>query len=874
MIRVLPLLFLLALLPTFTETVSATDIRIVGKDLIAFDESGAEIDTLKLEGIPASLAYSPDGALLYVRLANENSIAVFEVKTLDLADWYSMDDEVKGRRLDVDYWSIDPVGGRLVFRDMKGESVFANEWRDAARMAEAPTPAPLQSAGDEMVLSQLPGTKSLPSVDFDSDGEFAASWTDLSGNDGDGEGVYLREFDSSGNPRGGEFRAAVQKNGGQGNSSLSCALNGDFVVVWRDDSGEDGDTFGVFGRRFQKGGAPKDSQDVKIANSTAGRQKEASVDSEPDGDFVVVWDGPSGNDKAVFARRFSANGSPKGNEIVVDTTSNTEYAPDVATNSSGRFVATWRDGADDLLHARIYDSSGNPIGGVFKVDSGAHSQFVPNVGMDESGNITFVFESNGAGGIIYRQYDSNGSPKGGSRVAGHDGLKEYAPSLSMNANGQFCIAWRDSNSNAWARSFKSNGDPDGPINRTSSSDGGQFEPNCAIDQNGNFLATWKHRQDGGAAIKGHRFNTGGSSGLNVTCAADPTEGLAPLKVHFSASATGGNGNYDFSWAFGDGDFSSRHSTRHTYSTTGDFDAVVTVTSGSDTAACTQTIHVGTTSVSITVTALTVSRIDRNTPDTTLSVKGTGFVDGATVSFNDPGIEVFTTNFVSSEKIKIHVNVTSTAFLGFHDVTVTNPDGTDGTGKNLLKILDGGNYPAPTVISIDPNGLNAGTNQSVKITGFEFANDPDVLHVNFGESVTVTDVQWISPTEIHASTTVDSHAVCGARDVIVSNATSDSQPCVGCLFVSSAKVAVGSISPSSLRVGEGPVDVTISGCGFKSASTAKIKGTDKISQTLVDSSTIILTVKVKDTTDPGFKTVSVRNSSTDSDKRKDIFEVKP
>lgn len=874
MIRIPSVLLLLIILPAFTGIVAATDFRIVGKDVVAFDDSGAEIDTLRLEGIPASLAYSPDGRLLYVRLANDNSIAVYEVKTLEMVDWYSMDDEVNGRKLDPDYWSIDPVGGRLVFRDMNGESVFADEWRDAARVAEAPLPAQLPAASDELTLSQLPGTKSLPSVDFDGTGDFAASWTDLSGNDGDGEGVYLREFNSSGDPRGGEFRAAIQKAGGQGNSSLACASSGDYVVVWRDDSGQDGDTFGVFGRRFQKGGTPKDSNDVKINNTTAGRQKEASVDSEPDGDFVVVWDGPSGNDKAVFARRFNANGSPKGNEIVVDTTSNTEYAPDVATNSSGRFAVTWRDGADDLLHARIYDGSGNPIGPAFKVDSAPNGQFVPNVGMDDSGNITFAFESNGAGGIIYRQYDSNGSPNGASRVAGHDGVKEYAPSLSMNANGQFCIAWRDSNSNAWARSFKSNGDPEGPINRASSSDGGQFEPNCAIDSNGNFLASWKHRQDGGAEIRGHKFNPGGSADLNVTCSADVTEGVAPLKVHFSASATGGTGNYDFAWAFGDGDTSDRKGPRHTYATTGDFDAVVTVTSGSDTASCTQTIHVGTSSGSVTVTALTVDRINRNTQDTTLSVKGSGFVDGATVSFNDPGIEVFTTNFVSSEKIKVHVNVMATAFLGFHDVTVTNPDGTNGTGTNLLKILDAGDYPPPTVISVDPNGVNAGSNPTVKITGLDFARDPEQLHVNFGESVTVTDVQWISPTEIDASTTVDSHAVCGARDVIVSNGTSDSQPCVSCLFVSSAKVAVGSVSPGSLHVGEGPVDVTISGCGFKDGSNAKIKGTEKISQTVVDTTTIILTLKVKDTTDPGFKTVSVRNSSTDSDKRKDIFEVKP
>lgn len=874
MIRHSEILLLFLLTVCVSAFASASDFKIEGKDVVVLDARGAEVDTLKLEGIPAALQHSPDGRLLYVRLANENSIAVYDTKTLELVDWYSLDRVVNGRMLDPDFWSVDPVGGRLGFRDMKGESVFADEYRDAARLAEAPAPAPLLvAAGGEFDLSTLSGPKSNPSGDFDDNGNFTASWTDLDGHDGSGEGVYVREFNANGDPQSTEFHATVGRSGDQGNSNLSLASNGDIVVVWRDGSGQDGDDLGVFGRRFSKGGNPKDNNDIKIPNTTQGRQKEPAVDSEPNGDFVAVWDGPIGGNKAILARRYNANGTPKESEIIVATSSN-EYAPDVATNSSGRFVVVWRDGADDLIHARMYNSSGNPVGAAFKVDSDPHNQFVANVGMDDSGNFTISWQSVGAGGVLYRQFDANGSPKGASRVAGHNGAQEYAPSLSMNSNGKFCIAWRDDLLNAWARAFDANGNPLQSPFRTSAASGDQLESNCAIDQDGNFFVSWKYRPGGGGAIRGRKFNAGGSPSLDVSCTATPDHGDAPLSVDFTATASGGAGSFTYAWDFGDGGAGTRQNPSHTYDTSGTFNAVVTVTSGGDTATCNRAITVGGTPPgNVKVNSLTKTKADRNTPDTVLSVKGKGFQNGATVSFNDPAIEVSTTKWIDNTRIKIHINVKSAAFLGLHDVTVANPDNSKGTGVFLFKVEQGGAYPAPTVLTVDPPTVNGGTSPTLKVTGLDFARDPAGLKVNAGEGITIASVNWISPTEIHVSTNVSGQASCGSRNVIVSNLSADSVPCAGCLQVSSNKLSLGAVTPGSLHVGQGPANITIQGCGFNQNSSAKIKGVDRISQTVVDSSTIIITVKVKDGTDPGFKKVTVQNSN-DRVRRKDLFQVKP
>ncbi len=81
--------------------------------------------------------------------------------------------------------------------------------------------------------------------------------------------------------------------------------------------------------------------------------------------------------------------------------------------------------------------------------------------------------------------------------------------------------------------------------------------------------------------------------LAVTCSATPTSGTAPLVVSFACQPSGGSGSYVFDWNYGDGtahDITQNPS--HTYSANGTYTAVVTITSGGQSATCQQTITVG------------------------------------------------------------------------------------------------------------------------------------------------------------------------------------------------------------------------------------------------------------------------------------------
>jgi hypothetical protein len=86
-----------------------------------------------------------------------------------------------------------------------------------------------------------------PWVAEDSQGRSLVVWTSVN-QDGSGEGVFGRLFDASGNPIGDERQINTTAGGNQRAPQVASDGNGNFIVVWQSE-GQDGDGFGVFGRK-------------------------------------------------------------------------------------------------------------------------------------------------------------------------------------------------------------------------------------------------------------------------------------------------------------------------------------------------------------------------------------------------------------------------------------------------------------------------------------------------------------------------------------------------------------------------------------------------------------------------------------------------
>lgn len=118
----------------------------------------------------------------------------------------------------------------------------------------------------------------------------------------------------------------------------------------------------------------------QVNTYTTFSQSDPDVAMAPDGSFIVVWestgaDGVDTSGSEILAKRFAADGSPVGQEFLVNSlTSGSQRTPRVAMNASREFLVVWEDpavgGSDPDIRARRYNSSGNPFGSEIIVTSG------------------------------------------------------------------------------------------------------------------------------------------------------------------------------------------------------------------------------------------------------------------------------------------------------------------------------------------------------------------------------------------------------------------------------------------------------------------------------------------------------------------------
>src|SRR5262245_12898687 len=100
-------------------------------------------------------------------------------------------------------------------------------------------------------------------------------------------------------------------------SAVASARNGDFVMVWSS-AGQDGGGSPVFAQRYDAAGAPRGSE-FRVDQGAASVTSFPDVASDAAGAFVAVWRGPDdGNFAGIFGRRFDAGGAPRGAEFVVN----------------------------------------------------------------------------------------------------------------------------------------------------------------------------------------------------------------------------------------------------------------------------------------------------------------------------------------------------------------------------------------------------------------------------------------------------------------------------------------------------------------------------------------------------------------------------
>lgn len=207
--------------------------------------------------------------------------------------------------------------------------------------------------------------------------------------------------------------------GNQREPAIATASDGSSIVVWQS-YGQDGDYFGIYGRRLDALGQPM-GPEFLVNNQTARSQEAPDVAMADDGRFVVVWEdidydaGGVSPPKQVFGRRFSPDGAAQGNQFRITVPSGTkDTSPSVAVGPIGEFAVLWWSAG--TAHLQRYSPEGALVGDRIRLHQQIWNTQVQQVVLpwdvvvDASGRVTAVHV------VASAIWGKNGTYLGGSGI--------------------------------------------------------------------------------------------------------------------------------------------------------------------------------------------------------------------------------------------------------------------------------------------------------------------------------------------------------------------------------------------------------------------------------------------------------------------------
>jgi hypothetical protein len=176
--------------------------------------------------------------------------------------------------------------------------------------------------------------------------------------DGDGRGIVARRLAADGSPAGSEFVVNSFTAGDQAYAAVAAVDNQRFVVAWESE-GQDGDGRGIFARFFTNDGAPS-GDEFQVNRTTTGSQRRPQVAADAAGGFVATWESPSSLGLAVFGQRFDSRARARGEQFPVPSRGDVAARRPVVAGASNGFVVAWEnypdgDGDGYGIAARRFD---------------------------------------------------------------------------------------------------------------------------------------------------------------------------------------------------------------------------------------------------------------------------------------------------------------------------------------------------------------------------------------------------------------------------------------------------------------------------------------------------------------------------------------
>lgn len=125
---------------------------------------------------------------------------------------------------------------------------------------------------------------------------------------------------------------------------------------------------------------------------------------------------------------------------------------------------------------------------------------------------------------------------------------------------------------------------------------------------------------------------------------------------------------------------------------------------------------------------------------TLTVTGTGFVNGSTINWNGTA---YTTSFVSTTQLTASFPAAAIALAGTVPVTVYTPTPGGGTSNAINFIITAGNNPLPVTTGLTPNNVTAGGGAfTLAVTGSNFISSSVINWNNVALTTTFVNANQV------------------------------------------------------------------------------------------------------------------------------------
>jgi len=256
----------------------------------------------------------------------------------------------------------------------------------------------------------------------------------------------------------------------------------------------------------------------------------------------------------------------------------------------------------------------------------------------------------------------------------------------------------------------------------------------------------------------------------------------------------------------------------------------------------------------TISSLSPPSFIATDPPFVLTINGSNFVQGTTVTFGTtPPVPA---TYVSDSEVTVPITASDITAAGTSNVlvTVTNPPPGGGTSSPFT--LTVGSNPTPTISSLSPASITIGDPSFTNLTinGSNFVQ---------GATVTIGAAAPAAPTYVSASelTVVPNISTAGTFSVIVTNPAPAAGPSASFTFtINSTNLvpAISSLSPASVVAGNSNLtNLTVNGSNFVYNSTVNWNGVARTANYVSDSQ-LTVPVSPSDISSVGTASVSVTN----------------